>query len=309
MVESATVLVVVPPVERDAEADRRDRLAQERDLLARERDDGARQRDLGARRRDRSAGERDRVAMHRDLAAMHRTDPPPAVADRIASARERTLASLDRIHCAEDRRESALDRQMSALDRWQSSVDRLRGAHERRASRDERQRLALDDLTGLHRRSAGLALLQREVERTRRSGGSLVVAFVDVDHLKLVNDRDGHEAGDELLRDVAKALRDCMRSYDVVVRLGGDEFVCGMVDISREVAALRLEDVQRRLGERGASITAGIAALQEEDDAADVVHRADIHLVDARQRRAAAPVRGRHVARRHAHASEVAAAD
>ena len=308
MIEVTAVTVVVSPVERDTEADRRDQLAQERDALARERDDSSRQRDLGARRRDKAANDRDRVAIQRDLAAMQRPDPAESVADRIAAARGRTLASLDRIHSSEDRRESALDRQMSALDRWQSSVDRLRSAHERRAAREERQRLALDDLTGLHRRGSGLALLQREVERTRRSGGSLAVAFVDVDELKAVNDRDGHEAGDELLRDVAKALRDCMRSYDVVVRLGGDEFVCGMVDVSGEVAATRLEDVQRRLNERGASISAGIAELNDNDELADVVRRADGHLVAMRQHRTA-PMRGRHIARRHAHASEAATGD
>ena len=62
---------------------------------------------------------------------------------------------------------------------------------------------ATDDLTGALRRGEGLDALEREVQRARRAGNDqLVVAFVDVDGLKSVNDREGHEAGDRLLKDV-----------------------------------------------------------------------------------------------------------
>jgi predicted signal transduction protein with EAL and GGDEF domain len=59
-------------------------------------------------------------------------------------------------------------------------------------------------------------------------GEGLVVAFVDVDGLKRVNDTEGHLAGDALLIAVADSLRACLRSYDLVMRFGGDEFVCAL---------------------------------------------------------------------------------
>jgi diguanylate cyclase (GGDEF)-like protein len=282
--------------DRDGEAARRDQRALARDLRARERDDEGRRRDLGARLRDRAAAERDRRAMQRDTRAMGRSDPPDCVADRIAATQERTAAALDRIRGADDRREAALDRHVSALDRWQSSVDRLRGAEDRRSARIEHARLSVDELTGLLRRGNGLGRLQSEIERGRRTGAMITVAFVDVDDLKRVNDTTGHDGGDALLRDVAKALRDCMRSYDVVMRFGGDEFVCGMVDVRAAVAAERFQKVARLLDARHASVSVGVAELADGETAHDLVVRADRQLVQNRQRRAV-HVQGRAEAR------------
>jgi diguanylate cyclase (GGDEF)-like protein len=295
MADITDVEHVRPRIERDADAGARDLLALERDSEARERDEVARLRDLTGRRRDRSAAERDRVAMERDLEAMRRSDPAPCVADRLAAARDRTSASLDRIRAADDRREAAMDRQVSSLDRWQASLDRLRDAHDRRHSRADYTSLSHDELTGLLRRGTGMARLDQEITRMRRTGGTLTVAFVDVDHLKTVNDTHSHAAGDQLLRDVAKALRDCMRSYDVVLRLGGDEFVCGMVNVPATVAAQRFDAVAQMLRESDASVTVGIAELQEGDTAQHVVRRADAALMDSRMR--AGHVRGRQAPR------------
>src|SRR5438132_6245992 len=89
------------------------------------------------------------------------------------------------------------------------------------------EQAATDDLTGALRRGTGLAMLQRELDRARRvRGRGTIVAFIDVDGLKRLNDTDGHSAGDQLLRDVVAAIRERVRSYDLVIRYGGDEFVC-----------------------------------------------------------------------------------
>jgi diguanylate cyclase (GGDEF)-like protein len=292
-----TAAVAVEPswVERDDDAARRDHRALARDLRAHQRDDQARHRDLAGRRRDREAAERDRAAMVRDAAAVHRNDPPVCVADRLAAAAERVSAGLDRIRAAGDRREAALDRRTSALDRWQASVDRLRGAEDRRNSRLEHARMAADELTGLLRRGNGLVRLEMEVDRAHRNGGVVTVAYVDVDGLKQTNDLHGHPAGDELLRDVAKALRDCMRSYDVVMRVGGDEFVCGMVNVPARLATERFEQVARLLCARQASVSTGIAELRSGESAVDLISRADRHLLDGRRQRSM-HVRGRSVA-------------
>ena len=87
----------------------------------------------------------------------------------------------------------------------------------------------------------GRLALRNEIERARRADGKFVVAFIDVDGLKGVNDRDGHAAGDRVLRTLAAIMRANLRPYDPIVRFGGDEFVCG-------IASIDPGEVQHRIG-------------------------------------------------------------
>ena len=102
-----------------------------------------------------------------------------------------------------------------------------------RAELEELARHALHDpLTGLPNRSLLLDRLHQAVARAERTQGSLAVMFVDLDDFKAVNDRLGHDTGDQVLRTVAQRLRAAVRPADTVCRLGGDEFVvvCEGVD-------------------------------------------------------------------------------
>ena len=151
---------------------------------------------------------------------------------------------------------------------------------------------AIDELTGALRRQAGLQALEREIDRARRSSeGKLVVAFIDVDDLKHVNDTQGHAAGDRLLQDVAATLRAQLRSYDVVMRWGGDEFVCVLPDAGLEGAARIVEDIAVGFAARnGYGFSTGLAALEDTDSPEDLVSRADGQLYEARRERRPAPV-------------------
>jgi diguanylate cyclase (GGDEF)-like protein len=151
---------------------------------------------------------------------------------------------------------------------------------------------AIDELTGTLRRQAGLQALEREIDRARRSSeGKLVVAFVDVDDLKHLNDTQGHPAGDRLLQDVASTLRSQLRSYDVVMRWGGDEFVCVLPDAGLEGAARIVEDIAVAFEARnGYGFSTGFAALEDTDTADDIVSRADKRLYETRRERRPAPV-------------------
>ncbi len=266
--------------ERELTAAVRARMTGRRQLTAEMRDEIARARDLTAAARDRTAWARDRAADARDRAAETRERHAAVVHDvdeavgtlrtiRVSGASTRAQSAHERAAAAEDREAAALDRQQAAADRGDAG---------------------LDELTGVFRRGTGELALTHEIERARRSGHPLVLAVIDVDGLKAVNDIDGHAAGDALLRAVPTAITVTLRSYDVTVRWGGDEFVCALPDMTRGKAGDRIEQIQAELEvlRPGATISAGLAELRAGDTLDSLIGRADSALYDARAGRRSA---------------------
>ena len=81
-----------------------------------------------------------------------------------------------------------------------------------------------DALTGLANRRQFELAMAREIDRVARAGEPALVLMIDIDHFKKVNDTHGHPAGDLVLREVGRALHDCIRPMDTVARFGGEEF-------------------------------------------------------------------------------------
>lgn len=242
---------------------RQDRLAEDRDVSAGDRDRRADAHDRESDKRDRRADARDDRALNREQDAV-KVDSG-AVADRSAAKR--------------DRKGGASDRQEAADDRVAAADDRVLSAHERRTH-------SVDHLTGVYRREVGMAELDREIIRAKRTTQPFLLAFVDVDNLKATNDTHGHQAGDELLRYVADSLRAQFRAYDLIVRYGGDEFLCGLIDVDTTEALKRFEQVNADLETHAqARISVGIAVLGADDALEDVIVRADEALYAERQRR------------------------
>lgn len=92
-----------------------------------------------------------------------------------------------------------------------------------------------DSLTGLANRSLFVNLLHQAISRADRHGHSLALMFLDLDRFKQINDSLGHEAGDQLLQQVAQRLKSRTRNGDTVSRLGGDEFTVVLEDIDSEL--------------------------------------------------------------------------
>ncbi|MGZ5049964.1 MAG: EAL domain-containing protein [Methylobacter sp.] len=146
--------------------------------------------------------------------------------------------------------EASIAKFSNGTDNWLLVVT-MRDITERKKAEEELTRRATHDpLTGLPNRALIRERLAHALQRSRRSGLSVVLLFVDLDGFKLINDTHGHEAGDEMLKTVANRLIGQVRPGDTVARLAGDEFVvlCEQVEqpSTLSVLAERINDSLRQ---------------------------------------------------------------
>jgi diguanylate cyclase (GGDEF)-like protein len=137
-----------------------------------------------------------------------------------------------------------------------------------------RQLATRDQLTGLLNRREFDRIMAEEAERCRRFGQPLALVMVDIDHFKAVNDTHGHQAGDAVLRAIAKTLTGQLRTVDRVARIGGEEFALVLMQTGRSAATEVAQRVVEAVAaspvviESGASlrltISAGVAVLPDD---------------------------------------------
>ncbi len=139
-----------------------------------------------------------------------------------------------------------------------------------------------DSLTDLANRGSFYELVNQEMLRCKRYGGAISIAFIDLDKFKALNDRAGHDVGDEALRVVAQTLRSQLRSTDLPARLGGDEFAVMLPGMDARGASQATQILQSRLlsamEHRGWPITfsIGLATFATALDSVDeMIKRAD----------------------------------
>jgi diguanylate cyclase (GGDEF)-like protein len=147
---------------------------------------------------------------------------------------------------------------------------------------------AQDGLTLLANRRHFDETLSREWRRATRRALPLSLLMIDIDHFKPFNDAHGHPAGDEVLRQVAQQLRECVhRAADLVARYGGEEFVVLMPDTDRDHALVMAEAIRIAIEKEG-TITASIGVataipLGPDVGADDLLRRADAALYEAKR--------------------------
>ena len=130
------------------------------------------------------------------------------------------------------------------------------------AAREELRVKAMhDSLTGLLNRGAYVETYQREVERARRQGHALTLIMADLDRFKQVNDRHGHAAGDDVLREAARRLRASVRVSDVTGRFGGEEFVALAVGCGQDHGLVLAERFRHAMSSNPIDIPGGIVEV------------------------------------------------
>ncbi|MFV1985621.1 MAG: diguanylate cyclase domain-containing protein, partial [Thiohalomonadales bacterium] len=99
-----------------------------------------------------------------------------------------------------------------------------------------------DALTNLPNRTLFLLRLNHAIEQAKRKNKKLALLFMDLDNFKVINDTQGHEAGDQVLKVAAQKMKDCVREADTLARLGGDEFVLLVDDVDDDVELRHIAD-------------------------------------------------------------------
>lgn len=166
---------------------------------------------------------------------------------------------------------------------------------ERKAAEDKIRQLAYyDSLTGLPNRRLLVDRLGQVLVHAKRHSRSIAVLFLDLDNFKTINDTLGHDAGDQLLKQVADRLRGCIRAGDTISRQGGDEFVIVLAEVTQSEDASKV--AQKIIDSLGATVQLGGTALSvttsigisvyvpgEDADYDDLMKRADAAMYDAKR--------------------------
>ncbi|MCF6761151.1 GGDEF domain-containing protein [Pseudomonas fragi] len=158
---------------------------------------------------------------------------------------------------------------------------------------EQRQKALIDPLTGLPNRAAWGERLQYEVEQWQAHGKPLLIAMLDLDHFKRINDGYGHLAGDKVLKIIATQLRKHLRPIDFIARFGGEEFVLLMPDTPLAAGLDLIEKLRAAIEAcpfhfKGEPVTIttsiGVSAFRTGDRSDHVLKRADEALYRAKRR-------------------------
>ncbi|MEW5984950.1 MAG: diguanylate cyclase [Acidobacteriota bacterium] len=159
--------------------------------------------------------------------------------------------------------------------------------------REVRENSLRDGLTGCINRRHGLETFSSELRRARRSKLPVAVIMLDIDHFKLINDRFGHQCGDDVLAGVGRRLREILRGSDLKCRYGGEEFLIVLPDTSLEGATRVAENIRREIAElkiifdnSTIQVTVSLGLTIAHDDELEtnqVISRADTALYRAKE--------------------------
>jgi diguanylate cyclase (GGDEF)-like protein len=170
---------------------------------------------------------------------------------------------------------------------------------ERLVDNNEQLRLALakieelaitDELTGLYNRRHLLKILEQQRAIANREGSPFVLAFIDLDKFKLINDQYGHGIGDEVLIQFSELLKVSVREIDLVSRYGGEEFVLSLNGVGIETASLVVERIRQAVEllsfshpDLKMTISVGITEYHAPESITDTLDRADKLLYEAKR--------------------------
>jgi two-component system, sensor histidine kinase LadS len=211
-----------------------------------------------------------------------------ALADRLyITRRDKALAQAAALYAQQQLVETLQDSERYLEEQIQERTQELSDKNK------ELERLSItDQLTGVFNRLKLTTLLEDELERNKRYQNGLTLLMIDADHFKAINDTYGHPAGDRVLADIAARLRAHSRHNDAAGRWGGEEFLVICPGTALEGAIKLAETLRDTVAQHAfnighdtyinATISIGVAQLQERDTLTSLLERVDAALYQAK---------------------------
>lgn len=208
----------------------------------------------------------------------------------VESRLESLLGTIDAHQQERDRREQDLAGRLHGLAERVASMEQEALGY-REHLEEQRQKALIDPLTGLPNRAAWAERVEQQVQRWEDGGGHLLMAILDLDHFKRINDSYGHLAGDKVLKIVANVLSRRLRPDDFMARFGGEEFVLLMAQTPPETGAQIVESLRAAVEAcpfhfKGEPVTIttsiGLSAFRPGERSEAVLRRADEALYRAK---------------------------
>ncbi len=209
----------------------------------------------------------------------------------LESRLEGLLASMEQHRLQREAREQEITTRLQGLGERVTSMER-EALDYRDKLEQQRNKALLDPLTGLPNRAAWSERLVLEHVRSQQTGNGLLLAILDLDHFKSINDTFGHQAGDKVLKIIANVLRKGLRGDDFIARFGGEEFALLMPGSDLGGGSRLLERLRAAVeqcpfhfkGERvSVTMSAGVAVFKPGENASQVLKRADQALYRAKE--------------------------
>lgn len=209
----------------------------------------------------------------------------------LESRLEGLLASMEQHRLQREAREQEITARLQGLGERVTSMER-EALDYRDKLEQQRNKALLDPLTGLPNRAAWSERLVLEHVRSQQTGNGLLLAILDLDHFKSINDTFGHQAGDKVLKIIATVLRKGLRGDDFIARFGGEEFALLMPGSDLGGGSHLLERLRTAVeqcpfhfkGERvSVTMSAGVAVFKPGENASQVLKRADQALYRAKE--------------------------
>ncbi len=147
----------------------------------------------------------------------------------------------------------------------------------------------VDSLTGVYNRRKIEEILAKEIERSRRYGNEVSLMLIDIDDFKQINDTYGHQIGDEILKQIARLIRQNLRRTDYVGRYGGEEFLVILPETSVQKAMTAGERIRSAIERESfrpgrVTVSIGVTLLKDKDDFGTLFNRLDRAMYLAKER-------------------------